>query len=120
MCCVNYVGETCVNGSCPNALANEYPEYGHEQCTCEEFGYYKGCNDCALYGTEMCTHEKRGERIKVSDLNIIVTMIDKIPYYEIKYKEIGKSYYNIGYSSYELANVLGWKDDYFELVENED
>ena len=46
------------------------------------------------------------ERIKVSSLDIIVTMIDQVPYYEIKYKELGKNHYNIGYSSYELANVL--------------
>lgn len=60
------------------------------------------------------------ERIKVSSLDIIVTMIDHVPYYEIKYKEIGESHYNIGYSSYELSNVLAWKDNCFGLVENED
>ncbi len=58
------------------------------------------------------------ERIKVSSLDIIVTMIDQVPYYEIKYKELGENHYNIGYSSYELSNVLAWKDEYFELVEN--
>lgn len=42
MQCVNYVGETCVNGYCPNALADEYPEYGYEHCTCEECWEYKG------------------------------------------------------------------------------
>ena len=52
--CTNYVGVTCVNGNCPNALANEYPEYGYEYCNCKECGYYKGCTDCALYGTDMC------------------------------------------------------------------
>lgn len=57
------------------------------------------------------------ERIKVSSLDIIVTMIDQVPYYEIKYKEIGESHYNIGYSSYELANVLTWKDNCFELCD---
>lgn len=57
------------------------------------------------------------ERIKVSGLDIIVTMIDQVPYYEIKYKEIGESHYNIGYSSYELSNVLAWKDNCFELVD---
>lgn len=57
------------------------------------------------------------ERIKVSSLDIIVTMIDQVPYYEIKYKEIGESHYNIGYSSYELSNVLAWKDNCFELVD---
>ena len=34
--CPNYCGLTCVDGSCPNALADEYPEYGYEHCTCEE------------------------------------------------------------------------------------
>lgn len=52
--CGSYVGVTCVNGSCPNALADEYPEYGYEHCTCEECGYYKGCEDCALAGTPHC------------------------------------------------------------------
>lgn len=57
------------------------------------------------------------ERIKVSSLDIIVTMIDQVPYYEIKYKKIGESHYNIGYSSYELSNVLAWKDNCFELCD---
>lgn len=52
--CPGYVGVTCVNGSCPNALADEYPEYGYEHCTCDECGYYKGCEDCALKGTSHC------------------------------------------------------------------
>ena len=59
----------------------------------------------------------KGERIKVSDLEIIVTMMDKDPYYEIKYKEIGENHYNVGYSSYKLENVLAWRDECFEVVE---
>lgn len=55
--CKAYVGVTCVNGSCPNALADEYPEYGFEHCTCDECGYYKGCEDCCLNGTDMCVKE---------------------------------------------------------------
>ena len=50
--CKDCVGVTCVNGGCPNAMADEYPEYGYEHCTCGECGYYKGCEDCALAGTE--------------------------------------------------------------------
>ena len=46
--CPNYCGVTCVNGSCPNALADEYPEYGYIHCTCAECGYYKGCEDCCF------------------------------------------------------------------------
>lgn len=58
----------------------------------------------------------KGERIKVSDLEIIVTMMDKDPYYEIKYKKIGENHYNVGYSSYKLENVLAWKDECFEIM----
>lgn len=53
--CPNYLGLTCVDGSCPNALADEYLEYGYEHCTCEECGYYKGCEDCCFEGNpEYC------------------------------------------------------------------
>jgi hypothetical protein len=58
--CKEYVGVTCVNGGCPNAMADEYPEYGYEHCTCEECGYYKGCEDCALAGTEHCNKALTG------------------------------------------------------------
>ena len=37
--CSDYVGVTCVNGGCPNAMADEYPEYGYEHCSCDECGY---------------------------------------------------------------------------------
>lgn len=60
--------------------------------------------------------DSKTERIKVSCLDIIVTMIGKKPYYEIKYKEIGEDYYHVGYSSYKLENVLAWKDECFEIV----
>jgi hypothetical protein len=60
--------------------------------------------------------KQKGEHIKVSDLEIIVTMIDKDPYYEIKYKKIGENHYNVGYSSYKLENVLAWKDECFEIM----
>lgn len=56
MRCVNYVGVTCVNGGCTNALANEYPEYGYEHCTCEECGYYKGGVMIVLYMEQRCVH----------------------------------------------------------------
>lgn len=60
--------------------------------------------------------DSKTERIKVSCLDIIVTMIGKKPYYEIKYKEIGEDYYHVGYGSYKLDNVLAWRDECFELV----
>lgn len=58
------------------------------------------------------------EKIKVESLDIIVTMIDGKPYYEIKYKEVGKRHYNIGYSSYNMDFVLEWREQYFEVIEN--
>ena len=64
---------------------------------------------------------KQTERIKVSEIDIIVSMINGKPYYEIKYKEVGEDYYHIGYSSYNLDFVFEWEDKCFEIVEeNED
>ena len=60
--------------------------------------------------------EKLIEKIKVTSLEIIVTGTKEKPYFEIKYKEVGKEDYNIGYSSYDLNNVLNWKEECFEIV----
>lgn len=62
--------------------------------------------------------EMNEEKIQVESLDVIVFMINGRPYYEIKYKEIGNDYYNIGYSSYNLDFVLEWKEKYFEVLEN--
>lgn len=73
MRCINYCGVTCVNGGCPNALANSYPEYGYEHVTCKECGYYRGCEDCAFYNTEVCAPvNEKGElwKLKVLKLNM--------------------------------------------------
>ena len=43
-------------------------------------------------------------------------MIDNKPYYEIKYKKVGEDYYQVGYSSFNIDNVLKWRDECFELV----
>ena len=59
------------------------------------------------------------EKTKVESLDIIVTMMEDKPYYEIKYKEVGSDHFCIGYSSYRLDYVLEWKKQYFELVERE-
>ena len=44
--CINYCGLRCIDGTCPNALAREYPDYGFELTTCNECYAYRGCNDC--------------------------------------------------------------------------
>ena len=59
------------------------------------------------------------KKTKVESLDIIVTMMEDNPYYEIKYKEVGSDHFCIGYSSYRLDYVLEWKKQYFELVERE-
>lgn len=42
----------------------------------------------------------------------------KTPYYSIRYRNVGEDDYNIGYSSFNLKTVLGFIDEYFEIVEN--
>ena len=37
------------------------------------------------------------EKIKVSEIEIIVTGKKEKPYFEIKYREVGKRHYNIGF-----------------------
>ena len=60
----------------------------------------------------------KNEKIKVTSLEIIVTGKREKPYFEIKYKEVGKRNYNIGYSSYNLSNVFTWRDECFEIVKS--
>ena len=59
------------------------------------------------------------KKTKVESLDIIATMMEDKPYYEIKYKEVGSDHFCIGYSSYRLDYVLEWKKQYFELIERE-
>lgn len=58
------------------------------------------------------------EKNKVTSLEIIVRMVGDKPYYELKYREVGKEYYSVGYSSYDLKIVLEYIDTYFEIVES--
>lgn len=59
------------------------------------------------------------EKIKVTSAEIIVTGDPKNPYYEIKYLEVGKDEYSIGYGSYDLGLVNDWYDNCFEFVTEE-
>lgn len=60
---------------------------------------------------------KEKEKIKVTSAEIIVTCKpEKNPYYEIKYLEVGKDEYTIGYGSYDLGLVNHWYNDCFEIV----
>lgn len=61
--CPNYVGVTCVNGCCPIALAEEYEERGMDAVSkCDDCFYYRGCDDCALDGTEYCP-KREGKKV---------------------------------------------------------
>lgn len=59
-------------------------------------------------------------KAKVDSLEIIARMLDDKPYYELKYRLVGKKDYSIGYSSCDLKSVLSDIDTYFEIVENND
>lgn len=79
---------------------------------------------CAMADEHYCrcdskVSENDDTKNKVTSLKIIVKMIDNKPYYEIKYKKVGEYYYHIGYSSFNIDNVLKWRDECFELVESD-
>lgn len=66
--CPGYVGYTCVNGSCPRANADEYAERGYDIThSCDECGWYKGCEDCALEDTEHCVKNKSADEETCED-----------------------------------------------------
>lgn len=58
-------------------------------------------------------------KAKVDSLEVIARMLDDKPYYELKYRLVGKNDYSIGYSSYDLKSVLSDIDTYFEIVESD-
>ena len=69
-----------------------------------------------------CRCDSRKAKInkaKVDSLEIIARTLDDKPYYELKYRQVGKKDYSIGYSSYDLKTVLGYIDEYFEIVESD-
>ena len=55
-------------------------------------------------------------KIKAIRPQIIVTGTVEKPYYEILYYDISDKTWHIGYSSYNLANVIKWKEECFEVV----
>ena len=57
------------------------------------------------------------QKEKVTELGLVVRVVEGKLYYEIKYKKVGENHYHIGYSSYSFENVLRWKDECFEVVD---
>lgn len=68
--CGSYCGPACIDGSCPNALREENPEY-YEMCygslkkiQCRQCAYNHGCEDCCIAFYEGITAEQCREDIK--------------------------------------------------------
>lgn len=58
--CDSYSGVTCVDGGCPDALAEEYSDYGYTHTDCSECAYYRGCKDCYFNRRSRCVvYEKK-------------------------------------------------------------
>ena len=55
--CKSYVGVACVDGTCPVARADDWSNES-VPVSCDECWLYKGCEDCALYGTNECEEAK--------------------------------------------------------------
>lgn len=60
--------------------------------------------------------ELEQEKIKVTEANVIVRRTNIGFYFEIKYREVGKQYYNVGFGSYNIHIVFNWLDENFEIV----
>lgn len=84
-------------------------------CNCQHNSNTKDNEPCCRCDSKVS--ENDDTKNKVTSLGIIVRMIDHKPYYEIKYKKVGEDYYHVGYSSYNLDNVLEWYSECFELFE---
>lgn len=84
-------------------------------CNCQRNSNSRDNESCC--GCDSKVSENDDTKNKVTSLEIIVRMIDNNPYYEIKYKKVGEDYYHVGYSSFNIDNVLKWRDECFELVD---
>ena len=87
-------------------------------CNCQHNSNLRDNEPCCRCDSKVS--ENDDTKNKVTSLKIIVRMIDNKPYYEIKYKKVGEYYYHIGcYGSFNIDNVLKWRDECFELVESD-
>lgn len=86
-------------------------------CNCQHNNSSRDNEPCCRCDSKVS--ENDDTKNKVTSLEIIVRMIDNKPYYEIKYKKVGEYYYHVGYSSFNIDNVLKWRDECFELVESD-
>lgn len=59
------------------------------------------------------------DKIKVTKADIVVHGTKEKPYFVIVYREVGKDYSYEGFGSYILDFVFAWKEQYFEIVQEE-
>ena len=62
--------------------------------------------------------ELEQEKIKVTEANVIVRRTNIGFYFEIKYREVGKQYYNVGFGSYNIHIVFNYLDESFEFAKD--
>ena len=86
-----------------------------EFCNCKHNSNSRDNEPCCRCDSKVS--ENDDTKNKVTSLEIIVRMIDNKPYYEIKYKKVGEDYCHVGYSSFNIDNVLKWRDECFEIVD---
>lgn len=64
--------------------------------------------------------EMEVEKIKVTEAEVVVRRVNLGFYFEIKYKEVGSEFYNVGFGSYSIHFVFQWLDKYLEIVKDKD
>ena len=84
-------------------------------CNCQHNSEPRDNEPCCRCDSRIANINKA----KVDSLEIITQMLDGKPYYELKYRLVGKNDYSIGYSSCDLKIVLDYIDTYFEIVKND-
>ena len=73
-----------------------------------------------MIGKQKKVRSTKMSKVKVEEAEIVVHGTADKPYFEIKYREVGKKDYNIGYSSYDIRKVFGWLESEFEVVGKSD
>lgn len=84
-------------------------------CNCQRNNNSRDNKPCCRCDSKVS--ENDDTKNKVTSLEIILRMIGNKPYYEIRYKKVGEYYYHVGYSSFNIDNVLKWRNECFELVD---
>lgn len=67
--------------------------------------------------TLMDANASKAPKIKTHHARIVVDGTAEKPYYSIEWYDPTKNEYYLGYSSYNIENVLGWLKECFEIVE---